>query len=162
VKGTVKQVQQPRSFTTRNGTTSWVRNVLIHDADDELKIVIWGETALIPVSPGDQVELYHATAKPGRFGGSSWVWKGKRIPDARGDGPPFVFSGTIIAGRAAFSSTTARNGTFIEGTFTHGSEVIVTGHLRGSRIIPEQVEPVVPDARSVLQSVLQFRDELES
>ena len=162
VKGTVKQVQQPRSFTTRNGTTSWVRNILIHDADDELKIVLWGETALVPVSTGDQVELYHASAKPGRFGGIELgVGRGSvfRVPQEMVR--PIVFSGTIIAGPGCLFIDNGSERYLIEGTFTHGSEVIVTGLLRGGRIIPEQVEQVVPDARSVLQSVLQFRDELE-
>ena len=163
VKGTVKQVQQPRSFTTRNGTTSWVRNILIHDADDELKIVLWGETALIPVSPGDLVELYHAPAKPGRFGGIELgVGRGSvfRMPEETVR--PIVFSGTIIAGPGCLFIDNGSERYLIEGTFTHGREVIVTGHLLGGRIIPEQVEQVVPVARSVLQSVLKFQDELES
>jgi replication factor A1 len=163
VKGTVKQVQQPHSFTTRNGTTSWVRNVLIHDADDELKIVLWGETALIPVSPGDQVEVYHATAKPGRFGGIELgVGRGSVFRVPKETVRPVVFSGTIIAGSGCLFIDNGSERYLIEGTFTHGSEVIVTGHLLGGRIIPEQVEQVVPDARAVLQSVLQFQDELES
>jgi replication factor A1 len=163
VKGTVKQVQQPRSFTTRNGTTSWVRNALIHDTDDELKIVIWGETALIPLSPGNLVEVYHATAKPGRFGGIELgVGRGSvfRVPGETVH--PIIFSGTIIAGPGCFFIDNGSERYLIEGTFTHGSEVRVTGVLSGSRILPEQVEQVVLDAESVLRNVLQFQDELKS
>ena len=69
VQADVKEVKEPRSFTTRDGSGSWVRNIVVSDGKDELKVVLWGEKALIPVSPGDQVEVYHATAKPGRFGG---------------------------------------------------------------------------------------------
>ena len=69
IKGEVREVKEPRSFTSRNGSQSWVRNIVVSDGKDELKVVLWGEKALIPVSPGDQVEVYHATAKPGRFGG---------------------------------------------------------------------------------------------
>jgi replication factor A1 len=163
VKGTVKQVQQPHSFTTRNGTTSWVRNVLIHDADDELKIVLWGETALIPVSPGDKVEVYHAAAKPGRFGGIELgVGRGSVFRVPKETIRTITFSGTIIAGQGCLFIDNGSERYLIDGSFTHGSEVTVTGLLTGSRIIPETVEPVVPDAETVLRSVLQFRDELKS
>jgi replication factor A1 len=161
VKGIVKQVQQPRSFITRNGTTSWVRNAVIHDADDELKIVLWGEPALIPVSPGEQVEVYHATAKPGRYGGIELgVGRGGVFRVPKEIIRPIIFSGTIIAGPGCLFIDNGSERYLIEGTFTHGSEVTVTGLLSGSRIIPEQVEPVVLDAESVLQNVRQFQDEL--
>jgi replication factor A1 len=163
VKGTVKQVQQPRSFTTRNGTTSWVRNAVIHDADDELKIVLWGDTALIPLAPGDQVEVYHATAKPGRFGGIELgVGRGSAFRVPTEIVRPIVFTGTIIAGPGCLFIDNGSERYLIEGAFTHGSEVRVTGMLSGSRIIPEQVEQVVPDAGSVLQNIRQFQDELKS
>ena len=163
VKGSVKQVQQPRSFTTRNGTTSWVRNALIHDTDDELKIVLWGETALIPLSPGDEVEIYHATAKPGRFGGIELgVGRGSAFRVPRETVRPIIFSGTIIAGPGCLFIDNGSERYLIEGAFTHGSEVRVTGLLSGSRIIPEHAEPVVPDAESVLRNILQFQDKLKS
>lgn len=163
VKGTAKQVQQPHSFITRNGTTSWVRNAVIHDADDELKIVLWGNTALVPFSPGDQVEIYHATAKPGRFGGIELgVGRGSvfRVPTETVR--PIHFTGTIIAGPGCLFIDNGSERYLIEGTFTHGSEVTVTGSLSGSRIIPNQAEPVVLDAESVLHTVRQFQDELKS
>ena len=69
VTGEVKTVQEPRSFTSRDGTTSWVRNIRIGEGDEVLSVVLWGERALVPVHPGDRVEIYHAAAKPGRFGG---------------------------------------------------------------------------------------------
>ncbi len=163
VRGTVKQVQQPRSFTTRNGTTSWVRNAVIHDADDELKIVLWGDTALIPVSPGDQVEVYHATAKPGRFGGIELgVGRGSVFRVPKEIVRPIVFSGTIIAGPGCFFIDNGSERYLIDGTFTHGCEVAVTGLLTGSRIKPERVEPVILSAESVLRNVRQFQDELKS
>lgn len=163
VKGTVKQVQQPRSFVTRKGTTSWVANAVISDEDDELRIVLWGEHALVPVFPGDKVEIYHATAKPGRFGGIELGvgrWSVFRVPE--GTARPIVFSGTIIAGPGCLFIDNGSERYLIEGTFTHGSEVTVTGLLSGSRIIPERVEPVVLDAESVLHNVRQFQDRLKS
>ena len=38
----------------------------------------------------------------------------------------------------------------IEGEFPHGSEITVKGTLAGSRIIPEQAEPVVLTAEKIL------------
>jgi replication factor A1 len=137
--------------------------VLIHDADDELKIVLWGETALIPVSPGDKVEVYHAAAKPGRFGGIELgVGRGSVFRVPKETIRTITFSGTIIAGQGCLFIDNGSERYLIDGSFTHGSEVTVTGLLTGSRIIPETVEPVVPDAETVLRSVLQFRDELKS
>jgi replication factor A1 len=162
VKGTVKQVQQPRSFTTRNGTTSWVRNAVIHDDDDELKIVLWGETALIPLSPGDQVEIYHATAKPGRFGGIELgVGRGSVFRVPKETVSTIVFSGTIIAGPGCIFIDNGSERYLIEGALAHGSEVTVTGLLSGSRIIPELIEQVALDAESVLRNVRQFQDNLK-
>jgi replication factor A1 len=115
------------------------------------------------LSPGDHVEIYHATAKPGRFGGIELgVGRGSvlRVPgEATG---PITFSGTIIAGPGCLFIDNGSERYLIEGTFSHGSEVKVTGLLSGSRILPEQVEPVVLDTESVLQNVLQFQDELKS
>jgi hypothetical protein len=75
---------------------------------------------------------------------------------------PVIFSGTIIAGPGCFFIDNGSERYLIEGPFTHGSEVTVTGLLSGSRIIPERVEPVVLDAESVLRNVRQFEEELKS
>jgi hypothetical protein len=75
---------------------------------------------------------------------------------------PITFSGTIIAGPGCLFIDNGSERYLIEGSFTHGSEVRVTGLLSGSRILPEQAEQVVPDAESVLQNLQQFQDELKS
>lgn len=162
VQGEVKQVQQPRSFTLRNGETSWVRNIVIHDGEEELKVVIWGEPALIPVVPGTRVEVYNGTAKPGRFGGIELgAGRGSvfRVPDdvAR----PVTFTGTIIAGPGCFFIDNGTERYLIEGTFVHGTEVTVSGILAGSRIRPDTINPVSTDAEAVLQNVRRFRELLK-
>lgn len=163
VKGTVKLVQQPRSFTSRKGAPSWVRNITIHDTDDELKVVLWGETALLPIRPGDRVEIYHAAAKPGRFGGIELgVGRGSVIRLPKETVHPIEFTGTIIAGLGCFFIDNGSERYLIEGSFTHGSEMEVRGILSGSRIIPEQAEPVDTRADSVLQDLRRFREGLKS
>jgi replication factor A1 len=161
VRGEVKEVKEPRSFTSRNGSQSWVRNIVLSDGKDELKVVLWGEKALIPVSNGDQVEVYHATAKPGRFGGIELgAGRGSSIRVPREEPEPVVFEGTIIAGPGC---TFIDNGTkryLIEGDFPHGSEVLVTGTLTGSRIIPKSVQPVEIRPENLLLELRGFMKEL--
>lgn len=161
VKGDVKEVKEPRSFTSRNGSASWVRNILISDGKDDLRIVLWGENALLPVHPGDVIEIYHATAKPGRFGGIELgVGRGSSLRLPKDESRPIVFQGTIISGQGC---TFIDNGTeryLIDGDFPHGIEMQVTGILSGSRIIPKdsltidlKPEPVLAQLQSFIQEL---------
>ena len=162
VRGQVKQMLQPRTFTTRNGTASWVRNIIIVDEGEELRMVLWGDFALTPLKTGDRVEAYHATAKPGRFGGIELgVGRGSalRVPDE--EAHTIVFSGTIIHGQGC---TFIDNGTdryLIEGSFPHGTGLKVTGLIKGSRIVPTQAEPVVLKRDDVLAHLQRFKESLK-
>jgi replication factor A1 len=160
IRGEVREVKEPRSFTSRNGSQSWVRNIVVSDGKEELKVVLWGEKALIPVSPGDQVEVYHATAKPGRFGGielgAGW---GSSVCVPMKEAKPVIFEGTIIAGPGC---TFIDNGTeryLIEGDLPHGAEMRVTGTLSGSRIIPECIQPVELRPEILLEELQGFINE---
>jgi len=161
IKGEVSEVKEPRSFTSRNGSGSWVRNIVVSDGKDELKVVLWGEKALIPVNPGDQIEIYHATAKPGRFGGIELgAGRGSSFCVPQGESKPIVFEGTIIAGPGC---TFIDNGTeryLIDGEFPHGAEMQVTGILSGSRIIPDHVQPVELKPETLLLEIQGFMKEL--
>ena len=143
VRGEVKTVQEPRSFTSRSGTASWVRNIRIGEGNEELKVVLWGENALVPLHPGDRVLIYHAAAKPGRFGGIELgVGRGSILQVPHEETRRITFSGTIIPGNGC---TFVDNGTeryLIEGEFPAGCDMRINGELSGSRIIPETVEPV--------------------
>jgi replication factor A1 len=162
VAGQVKQVQQPRSFTTRNGTASWVRNIIIQEGGDELRLVLWGDFALTPLKTGDRVEAYHATAKAGRFGGIELgVGRGSalRVPDE--GARPIVFSGTIIHGQGCIFIDNGTERYLIEGSFPHGTGLSVSGLLKGSRIIPERAEPVVRKPDEVLARLQKFTESLK-
>jgi replication factor A1 len=162
VQGQVKQMQQPRTFTTRNGTASWVRNIIVSESGEELKLVLWGDFALTPLKAGDRIEAYHATAKGGRFGGIELgVGRGSalRVPDERAQ--PIVFSGTILQGQGC---TFIDNGTdrfLIEGSFPHATGLLVSGLLKGSRIIPQQVEQIVLRPDEVLADIRKFKESLK-
>lgn len=163
VRGRLKQLQQPRSFTTRNGTPSWVRNVVITDGSDDLKVVLWGDHALVPLKAGDCIEAYHAQAKAGRFGdielgvgrGSALV-----VPAEATEPVPIVFSGTLIPGQGC---TFIDNGTdryLIDTDLPPGTEVTATGTRAGNRILAERIDPVAISTESVREHIRQLRERL--
>jgi len=150
VTGEVKAVQEPRAFTTKAGNPSWVRNIRIGDGSDDLAVVLWGDHALVPVRPGDRIEIYHGSARAGRFGGIELAaGRGSifRVPLA--EQRAIAFTGTIIPGNGG---TFIDNGTeryLIEGEYPAGTEIAVTGMLTGSRIVPKTVEPVETSPQDV-------------
>lgn len=150
VTGEVKSAQQPRSFTTKAGNPSWVRNIRISDGADELTVVLWGDFALQPVRPGDRVEIYHGSARAGRFANIELgVGRGSvlRLPQA--EQKAVSFTGTIIPGNGG---TFIDNGTeryLIEGEYPIGAEIAVTGMLAGSRILPDTAVPAKKDPQDV-------------
>ena len=161
ITGDVKEVKEPRSFTTRNGFVSWVRNIVASDGKDDVKVVLWGEKALLPVLPGDLIEIHHATAKPGRYGGIELgVGRGSSFRVPKEEPRPIVFSGTIITGQGC---TFIDNGTeryLIDGNLPHGIEMQVTGILSGSRIVPEHAQIVNLEPEPILQQLQVFIEEM--
>jgi replication factor A1 len=143
VQGEVKSVQEPRAFTSRAGAASWVRNIRIAEGDEVLNVVLWGEHALVPVQPGDHVEIYHAAAKPGRFGSIELgVGRGSIFRVPHEEMLEITITGTIIPGNGCTFIDDGTERYLIEGEFPAGSDMRITGVLSGSRIIPKTVEPV--------------------
>ena len=77
ITGDVKEVKEPRSFTTRNGSVSWVRNIVVSDGKDEVKVVLWGEKALLPLLPGTRLKSTMPPPNPVVTGGLSLVSDGE-------------------------------------------------------------------------------------
>jgi replication factor A1 len=161
IQGDVTEVKEPRSFTSRNGSASWVRNILVSDGKDDIKVVVWGEKALLPVQNGDQIEVYNAIARPGRFGGIELsVGRGSSFHVPKEESHPIVFEGTIIAGQGC---TFIDNGTqryLIDRDLPHGVEMQVTGILSGNRIRAEYSRPVDLNAEILLVQIHGFIEEL--
>jgi replication factor A1 len=162
ITGEVKEIKEPRSFTTRDGSPSWVRNIVVSDGRDDVKVVLWGEKALLPVLPGDTVNVYHATAKPGRYGGIELgVGRGSSFHIPEEESHPIIFEGTIIAGQGC---TFIDNGTeryLIDGNFPHGAELRVTGFLSGNRILAESTQQVDLKPETLLMELCGFIEELK-
>ena len=163
ITGEIKEVREPRSFTSRDGTASWVRNIIMIDGKDEINVVLWGGKALIHVQPGDTAEVYHATARPGRFRGIDLgVGRGSSFRLPKEESRPIVFEGTIITGPGC---TFIDNGTeryLIEGNLQHGTDVQVTGVLSGNRITPLDIRPVELTSEALLLQVRKCIEELDT
>jgi len=163
VRGTIRSVRPARSFTTRDGGQSQVRNIVIADETGEVRVALWGDRASCPVVPGEAVEIYNARAKEGRFGGVELnVGNGSAlrvIQEENGD--RVAFDGTVIA---------TRHGTFIDngsarylvmGDLPHGQEVHIVGILNGVRITPAQCEPAGADPALAIRRAEELLSRLE-
>jgi replication factor A1 len=162
VRGTVKHAREPRSFTTKNGRTSWVRNIVITDGRDELKAVLWGDHALLPLEKDRPVEIYHGTAKPGRSGDIE-LHAGKdsciRVPG--NDTRQIVFEGTVIGDQGGvFVDNGEQRYLVASGDLPLWQEVKISGTVSGDRIQPDTWEPVVITAELLMQKIRHIRTTL--
>ena len=160
VRGTVRQVREPRSFATRTGRTSWVRNLEISDDSAALKVVFWGDHALLPVFRNDPVELFHGTAKPGRFGDIE-LHAGRdtcvRVPGNAARA--IVFEGTVIADIGGISIDNSRERFLLEcgDAIPCWQEVRITGVLTGNRLRIEHWETSGVTPEKVQQKLHEIR-----
>jgi len=162
VQGEVKTVQEPRAFTSRDGSLSWVKNLCISDGSDDVNVVLWGEKALIPVHTGDRIRIYHARAKPSRFAGIELgAGRGSILCVPEETPQEIVFCGTIIAGNGCTFIDDGTDRYLIEGNFPHGSNVRVSGMLLRNRIHPRQSEPVERTTDEIIAHISQFHELLE-
>jgi len=162
VHGMIRQVKEPRSFTTRNGKPSWVRNVVISDGSDDLKAVLWGDNALLHLSDGSVVEIYHGTAKPGRFADIE-LHAGKdafvRIPG--NNAKEIVFEGMIIADQGGVFIDNGDERYLLDaGDIPLWQEVRVTGTVLGERMHPCHWEPIRIPVDKLHKKMREIRDML--
>ena len=161
VRGTVASLQPPRQFVARSGEPSWVRNLALADPSGTAPVVLWGDHALLPLAVGDEVEVYGAIAKPGRYGDLevSAGWSTVVVLSAA-DEIAVEIEGTVLATPAGlFIDDGTSRYQLTAGEFRMGDEVRVAGRLAGNRLTPETVEPASPDPESVRRrlAALSFR-----
>ena len=142
VTGEVKTVQEPRSFTSRDGTASWVRNIRIGDGDEVLNVVLWGEGAGAGASRRSCRDLPCGGKAREVREHRGPVWGGAACSGPRTKKPgQSPLPGRSFAATGARSSTMVQNGTLSGESSLSGSEMKITGVLSGSRIIPDTAEP---------------------
>ncbi len=151
VRGTIASLQPPRQFVARSGEPSWVRNLALADASGTAPVVLWGDHALLPLAVGDALEVYGATAKPGRYGDLevSAGWSAAVVLPA-GDEVGVAIEGTVLATPAGlFIDDGVDRYLLAAGEFRMGDELRIEGRLAGNRLTPEAVAPASPDPETV-------------
>jgi replication factor A1 len=151
VRGTVSSLQPPRQFVARSGEPSWVRNLVLADPSGAAPVVLWGDHALLPLVVGDALEVYGATAKPGRYGDLevSAGWSAAVVLPAV-DEVGVAIEGTVLATPAGlFIDDGVDRYLLAAGEFRMGDELRIEGRLAGNRLTPEAVAPATPDPEAV-------------
>jgi replication factor A1 len=163
VRGSVRSVGPARSFTTRDGGQSQVRNILVEDETGQVRIALWGDRASCPVVPGEEVEVYNARAKEGRFGGVELnVGNGSAFRVIQGEyAEQVVFGGTVIVTRSGTFIDDGNDRYLVTGDLPHGQEVRIEGTRKGVRITPAKCGPAGPDQTAALRRVDEFLARLE-
>lgn len=151
VEGTVSSLQPVRAFSTRDGRPGHVRNLVLSDGTASLRVVLWGDRALLPMVRGDLVSLYNARLKQGRTGEPELhVGAGGFVVIApRGEEEEITMEGTVIVTR---EGTFLDNGTvrfLLSGSLPHGHEMRVSGVRSGERITVRSSEELERDAGKV-------------
>jgi replication factor A1 len=151
VQGTVKSIQAPRAFTSREGRASHVRNLLLSGGTAELRVVLWGDLALQEIVPGDRLAVYLGTARTGKYGerelqagGGSMV---QVLPGSECE--EVEVTGTVVATRSGTFLDTGAERYLVTGALPHGREVRLQGVRCGRRLSPSSWEEAAPDPGTV-------------
>ena len=157
VGGKVTGVLPPKSFRTRDGSLSSVRNIAMDDGTGTMRVVLWGEMAERRYFCGDTIWLFNVAARAGR-NGETELSAGRSssvVTGTEGGDGPIEFEGTIISSR---EGTFIDNGTvsyLIEGDHPFGREMRVRGRLAGHTIVPEQIVARDLDPGHVLERIME-------
>lgn len=136
VTGRLTQVQSPRPFTRRDGTSSWVRNVRISDGTGDLPLVLWDDEASRTLLSGERVMIYHVPSRVGRTGETELsVGRGSClviVPEE--ESTTITIDGTILQTPAGTIIDDGVQAFLIEEDVPHGTELTLTGRVSGKRL----------------------------
>ncbi len=161
VKGVIRSAGPRRSFTTRRGQPSSVRNLTVSDGSGEMALVLWGEKAALDVETGDEVILYHVEVRTGREGGRELhAGRGSAVAFPGGEAGPVDLEGLSIPSASGPCLETAGECRRVQGDLPMGRLVRVRGRLVRRTIIPDSVEPREPEADALKERLDRFRASL--
>ncbi len=141
---------RPRSFTTRKGDASWVRNAAAADGTGTIRLVFWGDAALMHLAAGDKIEVYNAAAKRGRNGFLELhAGFGSAVRLVGGAEKQVVITGTVMETVYGRCIDDGVHCWLLDGDLPLGLEFRVRGRLTGRRLSVEAFEPVAIDQEAL-------------
>lgn len=153
VRGVVRSWALPRPFVTRDGKPSFVRSITISDGTTDVRAVLWGDHAHVPLVAGDEIALYLCSVRQAKDGGYE-VHAGKgsfvRVAspphaeevDVRGD--------VIVVGGATYLDTGDDCLLIVDGHIPHGHPVRAKVVRAGKRVRVVEWAEDVPDRDALL------------
>ncbi|HTY51874.1 MAG TPA: OB-fold nucleic acid binding domain-containing protein [Methanomicrobiales archaeon] len=158
VSGAVGSAGPVRSFTTRQGQPSSVRNLTISDGSGEIPFVLWGDKAALDIAPGDAVSLYHVQVRRGRDGGPELhAGRGSAVVLPAGEAGAVELEGIVIPVPAGTCLDVLGECTPVAGDIPVGRLVRVRGKRVRRTIIAEEAEVREPDPAPVMERLARFR-----
>jgi replication factor A1 len=158
VKGSIRSAGPRRSFTTRRGQASSVRNLTVSDESGEMPLVLWGEKASLDIAEGDPVCLYRVEVRTGRDGGRELhAGRGSTVILPGGEAEPVELEGTVIPAAAGTCLEVAGECYPVSGDLPLGRTVRLRGKRVRRTVIPAEVVVREPDPAPVKDRLARFR-----
>ena len=156
VTGVVTSVSDVRTFITRRGTESRVKNVQITGSSKKtaVNVALWGDAADALFLPGDSIQVVNAPARLNRYGSVELsVGRGSAIRTVILPGERGSISGMVIPRPEGLSLDDGKTVwmLFTEESPTPGTCIQVTGICRNGRIYAETITGCLGDVGSLTE-----------
>jgi replication factor A1 len=158
VKGAIRSAGRRKTFTTRQGHPSAVRNLTISDGTGELALVLWGEKAALDIAEGDEVTLYRVEVRTGRDGGREiHAGRGSAVLIPVGEAGPVELEGMVIPVAGGVCLEAGGECHPVQGEVPVGRSVRLRGRRVRRTIHTGEVEVRQPDPGKVKERLARFR-----
>jgi replication factor A1 len=163
VQGMIRSAGPRRSFTTRRGQPSSVRNLTVSDGTGEIALVLWGEKAALDIAEGDAVTLFRVEVRTGRDGGRELhAGRGSAVVLPGSGAEPVELEGMVIPTAAGACLEVAGECHPVKGDLPMGRAVRLRGRRMRRTILSDEVEVREPDPAGVKDRLARFRAGLGS
>lgn len=150
VRGKVQALQPVRRFTRSDGTASWVRNYTLCEGTARLSVVLWGDTAVLPLLSGEEVMIWNGSSRLNRLGrrelsvGRNAGFTVVPVPLRE-----VIFSGTALSTPEGMFVDNGTERYLLASPLVLGLEYVVEGSVSGRRFVIQHATAVVPDIPGV-------------